>query len=176
MILPGNLVESLKILLNCPDLQIFMKPQWGSQNPQHRALIREELVDVFQNSRHRTSISHCAGMGIVVAAPGSVGVDVELSSRVEDRLVARVSSQEELSAAPSSPSLWCAKEACFKALRPYAQPPVISQISIGAWKKIDSQTETYGLLNSEAFKSPSKNRGVVIHHDTHTYGFFIFSS
>ncbi|WP_374029392.1 4'-phosphopantetheinyl transferase superfamily protein [Bdellovibrio bacteriovorus] len=176
MTLSQSVIESLQKSLRCPDLQVFMKPEWGSHNPQHRTLIREEIKFLMQGRCLYSSISHCHGMGLVAISSFPVGVDIEITDRVQDRVMARVSSQEEFQAAPSSASLWCAKEACFKALRPFQQPSVISQITVGAWEKIDSQTETYRLSNSSDFAAPSENRGVVLRVPEHTISFFVFPS
>lgn len=175
MALSQSTIEFLQNSL-VSDLQIFAKPEWGSQNPSHRELIRTELASIFADKNLHTSISHCDGMGVVVASSFPLGVDVEISARVEKKVAARVSSPEEVSAAPSPTSLWSAKEAVFKALRSYNQPSVISKISVGAWKNIDSQTETYRLLNPADFSSPSENKGVVVHFNQHTYSFFVFPS
>lgn len=175
MALSKSTIEFLQKTLSS-DLQIFAKPEWGSQNPSHRELMRAELASVFADENLHTSVSHCEGMGIVVASTSALGVDVEVKARVEEKTVARVSSSEEVLAAPSPASLWSAKEAIFKALRSYNQPSVVSKISVGAWKNIDSQTETYRLLNPEIHGSPSENRGVVVHFREHVYSFFVFPS
>lgn len=174
MTLSEQTYESLKKILNNPELQIYTNPLWGSRHPEHRELMRAELAQVLENPTLHTSISHCPELGILVASHRPVGVDVEVRLRAEERIVARISSSEEMSQAPSFPSLWCAKEAAYKALRPYEQPSVISKISIGDWEKIDSQTETYRLLNSEMFNSPSENKGVIFHLGELTFSFFNF--
>lgn len=159
------------------DIQVHFDPNWGSQNPQHRTLLKAQLNSALSNSQLYSSISHCPGMGVFLTSPHPVGVDVEVRHRVEPRVLARVSSPEELKAASTHPaSLWCAKEAAFKALKNFNQPSVISKISIGDWKNIDSQTETYRLLNSESHSAPSENRGVILHIAEFTFSFFIFPS
>lgn len=174
MILPTSTQESLKTLLSCPEMLIFLNTKWGSKNPEHRALIRAEISTLAAAPQLHTSVSHCPGLGAIVTAPSPVGVDVEIYSRVEERIVIRVSSAQEMADSPSAAALWCAKEACFKALRTFNQPPVISKISIGDWKKIDSQVETYRLLNPQDFNSPSENRGAVIRLNEFVCSFFVF--
>lgn len=176
MALSSILLEFLKKQPGFSDAQVFEKAAWGSQNPSHRTLMREELSALFSDSTLHTSVSHCEGSGIVVASRFPIGVDVEVSARVEDKVVARISSLEELKAAPNAAALWSAKEACFKALRSYEQPSVISKISVGAWQNIDSQTETYRLLNAEEFYSPSENHGIVLFSEPFVYSFFVFHS
>lgn len=176
MTLPTSIQESLKELLSCSTLQIFTKSEWGSSNHGHRELMRTEISALISDPTLHTSISHCPRLGTFVAAPLPLGVDVEIFTRVEDRIVARVSTAQEMSEAPSAAALWCAKEAGFKALRAFNQPSVISRISIGDWKKIDSQVETYRLLNPDDFNSPSENRGAVIRLGEFIFAFFIFHS
>lgn len=175
LVLSEKLTESARKLLHSPGLQIHARPEWGSHNPAHRDLIRAEIQKLLPENWH-SSTSHTEGLGIIVLSPCPVGVDVEVSERVTDKTVARVSAAEELSAAPGAAALWCAKEACFKALRSYDQPSVISQISIEAWENIDSQTETFRLSNPEKFNSSSENRGVVMKISTWSLAFFIFPS
>lgn len=176
MVLPESIIESLKNHLKNPDIKILVASEWGSQNPSHRDLIRAKLTEIQSDQTPYSSVSHCEGAGVIILAPFPVGVDVEVTSRVAEKIIARVSSPEELQHASSTAALWCAKEACFKALRSYRQPSVISEISIGAWQNLDSQIETYQLLNPENFNSPSRNHGFSVHFLLHTYSFFIFPS
>ncbi|MBV2169253.1 MAG: hypothetical protein KUL82_11165, partial [Bdellovibrio sp.] len=101
MTLPQSIIESLKNHLQNPDIHILIDSAWGSQNPQHRELIRDKLTEVKNDKTPYSSVSHCEGVGVVVLAPFPVGVDVEVTSRVEERIIARVSSPEELQHAPS---------------------------------------------------------------------------
>lgn len=168
-------LESARKILKDPSLQIYCDEAWGSQNPDHRKLIHAraaELKDARPDMY--VSISHCEGMGAVAFSEFPVGADVEVSARVLEKIVARVSSDDEVKSAPSFSALWSAKEACFKALRSFDQPSVLSQISIGHWQNIDSQTETCRLTNAQVFNSPSENQGIVLHEAVHTYSFFIF--
>lgn len=171
----NSFLESARIILKDRSFHFVAKDIWGSQNPQHRELLHTEIAKIKTAAPEmHTSISHCDGMGVIAYSKNPVGVDAELTSRVLSRITARVSSEEEVVAAPSPASLWGAKEACFKALKTFDQPSVLSQISIGDWKKIDSQTETCRLMNPQNFHSPSENQAVVLHTSLHTYSFFIF--
>lgn len=178
MMLNSNHLEFLESFFAVPHFKVFSKPEWGSQNPEHRNLLRAELTQQTQihASAGYHSISHCPAVGVLVLSSHPIGVDVEKTARVELKIVARVSSSQELVITPSPASLWCAKEAAFKALRPYQQPSVISDISIEGWQKIDSQIETFHMRNPSDFQAPVKNKGVVIHADEMTYCFFIFCS
>ncbi len=176
LLLPENMIESIQKLVPRAGLKITVSPLWGSQNTGHRALLHQEHLRQNPDNSLFHSISHSPGLGILVLANVPVGVDVERSQRVEAPIVARVSSSEELQRAPSPAALWCAKEACFKALRPYNQPSVLSKISVGEWQNIDSQIETFQLLNPTDFNSPSENLGIVIHSSHHSFAFFVFHS
>lgn len=176
MLLTSNQLEFLETYFAIPHLEIFLKPEWGSNNPQHRSLLKAQLAQQTKSADSITyhSISHCPAVGVLALSSAPIGIDVEKSARVELKIIARVCSPQELLATPSPASLWCAKEAAFKALRPYQQPSVISKISIEGWQKIDSQIETFQMKNSTEFQAPVKNKGVVIHTKEFTYCFFIF--
>ena len=171
----NSFLESVKKVLQDPSLGFIAQDIWGSHNPAHRELLHAEVTKIKNlHPLVHTSISHSDGMGAVIYSKWPVGVDVEQTSRVLEKIAARVSTKEELATAPSPASLWTAKEACFKALKSFEQPSVISQISIGDWQKIDSQTETCRLMNPQSFDSPSENQGIVLHTIHHTCSFFIF--
>lgn len=77
------------------------------------------------------SISHTVGCGAIFFHPNlGVGIDIELSSRVQMKVVSRVSSSRELSLQMHPSELWVAKESSFKSLRNYQQPQTISEIEI----------------------------------------------
>lgn len=176
MSLSENQIKSLSSLLHCPDLVVLMNPAWGSHNPEHRQLIHAERAKRNAEGLLCSSLSHAPSMGVLVLSSKPVGVDVEESNRVEGKVVGRVSSAEELAQASTPASLWCAKEAAFKALKMYNQPSVISKISIGLWSNIDSQTETFQMLNPQEFSAPTANHGVVIKNASLTLSFFTFSA
>lgn len=166
-------IEVLKTLLSAPELQVFTQTNWGSQDPTHR----ESLREFAQNFSHAfTSRSHTQGAGIFVAHFSAVGVDIEISDRVTPAVAARIASAEEVKAAPSAASLWSAKEAAFKALYTFAQPAVVSKISIGDWKNIDSRTETFRLTNAQEFNAPVNGSGAILNLAPFTFAFFVFAS
>jgi hypothetical protein len=167
--------DRLRELLHCPSLKVYFKEEWGAANPVHRTLIRAELKKLLpENSLLYTSISHTKDMGMVAICDVPVGIDIELAERPHDRIVRRISTAEEMSEAPSAASLWCAKEAAFKALRPFNQPPVVGEISIGGWQKIDSRCETFRLKNPALFEAPLNSSGVIFFHEHWALSFFIF--
>ncbi|UOF00588.1 4'-phosphopantetheinyl transferase family protein [Bdellovibrio reynosensis] len=176
MTLSKSVIESLQKYLQNSDLNIYTDECWGSKNPGHRELIHSFRSSLGLTEKIFSSISHCADVGVLASCTFPIGVDVELKTRVSEAVIARISSEGELHAAPSFSALWCAKEAAFKALKTFEQPSVVSAITVGDWQKIDSHLETFKLLNAANFNSPSENRGVCIHTDTHSYSFFIFHS
>lgn len=176
MIFTDDLIAALRLHLKSPDLKIYTSPSWGSQHPQHREKMRQELDSIFTDKSLYTSVSHCPQVGIVIAAPHPIGVDVENLARLKEATVARVSTPTEILAAPHIADLWCAKEACFKALRAYQQPSVISKVSIGEWRNIDSQFEIFHCLNATSFGSPLNHRGVTTKSNQICFAFFSFGS
>lgn len=173
-IIDNNKLESLRKHLNCPDLQIFAYSKWGSENPDHRKLIHEHRDRIVSNSSSplHSSIAHTQGLGILVISAHAVGVDVEKTHRISAPVVKRIAVAGEFDQAPSAASLWTAKEACFKALRPFKQPSVLSGFSVGSWQKIASQFETFSLLNYSEHQVPSAGAGVSFHDENLSFGFF----
>ena len=174
MVISDDILKSLKTHLNCPDLQFFFRPEWGSTYPEHRELIRNDLKYLFEEKGINTSISHCPQLGVVAASRQPIGVDVEVVSRVQKNVAARISTPEELSAAPDFAALWCAKEACFKALKTYQQPSVISKVSIGDWQKIDSHFDIFQCVNAGDFNSPANHKGIILKLQDLCFCFFVF--
>lgn len=163
-------LKSAQELLQDPSLQLFCRPEWGSKNQDHRQLLHTQIAKIKESaSDFHTSLAHAADLGFIGASRFAIGVDAERSDRVLPKIVERVSSFNELPLAPSASALWCAKEACFKALRTFKQPPVISQLSIGDWQPRGSEVFTCRLLNSESFKAPALNLCVVLQTYEHTF-------
>ncbi len=170
-------LESFRRHLKVSDLNLQISEDWGSNNPQHRELIHQHRATLLEKTPDlNSSISHTHDLGIVALCSAPIGVDIEKTSRVHSDVVRRIASAEEMQQAPSPAALWCAKEASFKALRDFAQPSVVSAISIGNWTKIDSHTETFALLNFHNFSAPLAGHGLVFQLTNHTLGFFIFSA
>ncbi|WP_413576232.1 4'-phosphopantetheinyl transferase family protein [Bdellovibrio sp. HCB290] len=174
MFIDKMILESLRIHLSCPDLQVFAYEEWGSHNPEHRRLIHAHRDRIILNSDTplHSSIAHTSGMGILVISSHAVGVDIEHSERIADKVVKRITSPQEFAAAPNAASLWTAKEACFKALRPFKQPSVLSDFSVGNWQKNTSQFETFTLLDYSEHQVPSAGAGACFHQQKFSFGFF----
>lgn len=135
------------------DFQIEFSPDYGSQNLAHRRLIRENIIskfgqdwspsekEIFLNLdrlpkmlKNFVSISHTVDCGVWIVGPQEVGIDLEQTSRISEKLVKRVCEESEILSAKkqvaSYQALWTAKESAFKAL--YQSDPVLvlSQIEI----------------------------------------------
>jgi hypothetical protein len=182
--------EKLKEILQCPSLQLSFVAAGGGDHPTQRLNLRHELIrlagvpasahDEFLKlekipklNRGFSSLSHCGEQGVVALADVPVGADLEEISRVQMKIVLRVSQDQELEGASGPASLWAAKEAAYKALRAYSQPTLLSQVEIGGWKKLTSQYETFQLRNAASLGGPA-GIGVVFQNQTHVLGIFIF--
>lgn len=80
------------------------------------------------------SISHCDNLGgwVAVPRPLKVGIDIEIQTRLNDKLIRRISQDGELINIPDPTFLWCAKEAYWKALEDQ-QPTAVTQIRVTNW-------------------------------------------
>lgn len=146
-------IDEFRDLFECESLELQLREDWGADQGSSRSLIRnaisahtnEDLRDLAQlpkSDRFDISIAHCPGVGGFVLAekPFSVGLDVEVESRIHQSIVARISAPEEFLAAPSSAHLWAAKEAAFKNLRGPNQPRILSGLFITDWQKLEGKT------------------------------------
>ncbi|MGE5085948.1 MAG: 4'-phosphopantetheinyl transferase superfamily protein [Bacillota bacterium] len=178
MTISQHMLELLRKSLHASELQVYAKPEWGSDNPEHRILLHTERDKLLAQTKDKLywSISHAKGMGILVLCNKPVGVDVEVISRVHEGVVKRVSNPAEVSSAPTASALWTAKEAAFKATREFNQPSVLCDISIGDWKNIESQLETFALLNFRTHGLPSGEHGACLEISAHCFGFFVAHS
>jgi phosphopantetheinyl transferase (holo-ACP synthase) len=125
----------IKEQLEDDDLHIFVKPEWSSENANHRIKIREHLAKVDSsyftrqqlaelydlNQRPRAaegfvSISHCPRAGGYSFSKYKHGFDIEDIRRITDPIILRTSTEDEQKTVPHLKFLWVAKEAAFKAL------------------------------------------------------------
>jgi 4'-phosphopantetheinyl transferase EntD len=131
-------IQAFQNLLLPLGLKLLYSPSWTDS-----ASIRKAPVDIPVDwstspptaSAGAVSLSHSPLGGAVLTSDsrGSVGVDVEDASRLNAKVVSRVSSPEEISKAPRPEYLWPAKEAAFKASHPENRDIVLSQIHIDKW-------------------------------------------
>lgn len=181
---------SFRNTLNNQSLRVFEKTEWGSRQGEHRPLIRQFLAQQQADESPRLldlneipvrvgekycSITHSLDQGIIALCDSPVGIDLEKTDRVQDKIVARVSSEKELQRAPSAAALWCAKESAFKALRTFQQPEVLSHLEIGGWRESQDGLLFFELKNSEDFNAP-QGRGAFYHNDIYSLAIFTFSS
>lgn len=134
-----------------------IRDTWGSEKPNFRSEIRQAILD-YLKAHHPTeatdkildldappilksmfvSISHCQGMGGFVLSSKSLGFDIEDTSRITQKIIDRISSEDEIKSCPQVELLWPAKEATFKCSTEFY---TISHIQILKWDK--SQNDTY---------------------------------
>ena len=156
-------LAQVQSLFQDSEFRLLISADYGSalnsnadSGQEHRSNIR---LSISQNcwpspeSGH-VSISHTKGAGAVLFHPQyQVGVDLEISARVQDKIVSRVSSPQELALEISPSQLWVAKEASFKASRNNHQPAALSGI------QIDSFDKQSNLFSFSLNKSSSKSTG-----------------
>jgi 4'-phosphopantetheinyl transferase len=176
LILTSDELSTVKRILYSQELVIALKNEWGSQQAGHSDLIHKDL-DSQVRPGDGSSISHTTGIGgyviVRTSPPWRVGFDLEVIARVTPAVARRVSySKEEFSNAPSSESLWTAKEAAYKALKGPSQPSVVTELHIGSWDTFDSQIETFRLENLQAFEF-SVGYGLVFKKFPYCFSIFV---
>lgn len=131
----NNFASEIKKSIGCVTLDLNIYSEFSSQQNNHRALIREHIVKNYdanlsaqekiniqnldllpQSEKLFFSISHNQNAGGYTASSLEHGFDIELSSRISEKIVTRVSTTAEVNEAPDYKFLWCAKEAAYKAL------------------------------------------------------------
>lgn len=144
---------------------------WNANVSDHRQQIRASLRaslggEGFDDSPPRplnwsVSISHARFFGgwLAVPRPHRVGFDVEVSERIQPRIIERVCSRQEVAECPNPAFLWCAKESYYKCME-HDQPETISQLTVSNWKAMAPGIFTF---------QPEKNiRGILI-EDANAY-------
>lgn len=167
-------------LLPGETFHVDIRPEWGSENSNYRTEIRKGILDYLKQHHPDqvaesiwdlnsppvlkalfVSISHCLGMGGFAVCSKSLGFDIEDTTRITQKIVDRVSSEDELTACPEFELLWPAKEAVFKCSTEFY---TISHIHLIDWTP--SQYETY------AFKSLTAT-GWAFKDSNHSYAIAI---
>lgn len=155
---------------------VDLREDWGSQNPDHRILIRKGILEYLKLShpdeltdsvwdlnappvfKHLfVSISHAEGIGGFIVCSKSVGLDIEKTDRLTEPLVARISSADERKMCPDYRLLWTAKEAVFKCSPQFY---TISMVNIDQWALSEHATPAFTSLTA---------RGWAFQDDSHTY-------
>ena len=101
----------------------------------------------LKNPLAAISISHCPALGGFIFSFDkrlSLGLDVELADRLTDKLLSRISTEEELKSAPGAAFLWVAKEAGFKCACSFKKTTkLLSQCVVSYWKQIGSENYSF---------------------------------
>lgn len=178
----SNLIATIQN--HIPQVEIILREEWRSPEPDHRHKIRQalethlasrgeiisarDLTKQPHSERFSISIAHSipAGGFALVSKEFLIGFDIEDLGRNFEKAVPRVSSPEELSQAPDMAALWVAKEALLKAKR----LSLIHEARVETWKTLDP---------SSCFFSERGNkdgRGIVVKNSRLIMGLFISPS
>lgn len=144
---------------------------WNAKVIDHREQIRDSIRASLGDSGlskspprpldWSVSISHSSVFGgwLAVPRPHRIGFDVELSGRIQPRIIERVCSRQEMAECPNPAFLWCAKESYFKALE-HEQPETITQLTVTNWTVLGAGVFTF---------QPEKNISGILVEDTGIY-------
>lgn len=131
-----------------PKANVHLSEAFASNREGHRAKIRQSIAETLKAGPEihdlkslphvdgwSISISHCKNLGgwIAIPRPARVGFDIELTARLSDPVIERISQPGELQHIPDPRFLWCAKESYYKALE-QRQPDAVTQIRIENWQ------------------------------------------
>lgn len=160
--------------------------KWGSKNKDHRHLLRKELFNFCESQKLKVlndfldlnirpqiengtiSISHCESLGGFIVSNHFVGLDIEDTSRLTDKLIDRISNKDEISnwnnILYSKNAIWPAKESSFKLFSNYSAEckiKTISEISLAPLtdKKFSAQFKN---LNAQGFYFEFTNHIIAI--------------
>lgn len=179
-ILPGNFSH----------IQFEFIEGLGSQTADHRNMLRSratsalktrglelptnpaDLSRPLQHKHLHMSLSHTVDASVLawIQKPKKLGVDLELSERIQKAIVERVSTHEEISAAPDFRLLWPAKEAVFKAHSKHLQ--VVGQVEICNWKALDDSSWQFSARTSPSGEILDGS-GLLCLNPRHILSFFV---
>jgi hypothetical protein len=150
-----NLQDKFRQNLNDPSLLLKTASEWGSDQNNHRSLIRQDVLAALKelgdtithysqimsleipptSDLASISISHTEGLGGFALSPKTeiLGLDIERKDRVRTEVITRVS--EDPTGAPSPTHQWSAMEASFKAISRHFPIKVLSQIDVSNWEE-----------------------------------------
>lgn len=156
-------MKFLKDFFSLKTLECVTHKNWGSQQPDHRTLIRQHLLKHHSplypekvldlktpltnlstsENQISLSISHCHQMGgfVITHDPfRGIGFDIEEKGRIQKKTIHRIQNATDSSLnCPHFSYFWVAKEASFKSLSSTPLPPLmLSELSILEWKKEES--------------------------------------
>lgn len=187
--LSPSLSKDLKIHVN-------IQEQFNAKEAFHRSSIRQaianELEKTFDLARlpeililegppkldtGYVSISHCLSLGGFVYSMMPVGFDLEERLRVAPELVKRVSQESELKLTPHASLLWSIKEATFKSLYGFNQPPVATHITLTQMISLKEETpgaQIYSFLcNWTESNEPISGLGICGIYENHQFAVFV---
>jgi phosphopantetheinyl transferase (holo-ACP synthase) len=181
LILASNEIEHILNYLRLENLEIVLRSDWGSQNPDHRERLHGELKKRMSKAYpfSDSSISHCRSMGGFAFTSfdsdhvAQIGFDIEEDVRVRIETAKRIcNTSEEFDRAPSPASLWTAKEAAFKSLKGPKQPLIVSTLELTNWQTPSSQFETVEIKDPHQFNY-MRIQGIVVKKAPYTLTFFV---
>lgn len=195
--LEPNEIKRIQTLLGLNQLYFCSSPEWGSQNKNYRSLIRQELKKVMTSlspsemqldqiedlnilpttTSASISISHCPQLGgfAISERQQHIGIDIEVRARIGSSHIQRISTEEEIQAAPELSFLWGAKEAGFKALSDNVlAPKVLRQLHIVNWNRYHENLFGFSVRLSN-FDQISPGRGALTVKNNLIFSFFMFS-
>ena len=157
---------------------IEIRPDWGSEHANYRAEIRKGILEYlklnYPNEISQSvwdldsppvlpsmfvSISHCLGMGGFVISSKSLGFDIEDKTRITQKIIDRVSTEEELKACPNFELLWPAKEAIFKCSTEFY---TITHIQILSWHPTQNDTFEFKSLTADGWAFFDSNHSYAV--------------
>lgn len=168
-------------------LEITIKKEWRSTASEHRSLIRQgflerhalEIADrvEFLNldiipslKRNFISISHSESEGGYAFSNLPVGFDLIERSRLNEKVLARVSTSAEILAATDPYYLWPAKEAVFKACS--NQLSTMTEIHIDVWKKLGENFFNFEFQFKDKNNIATTRSGFVFEKSDVLYGLY----
>ncbi len=187
----SDVSPALRQFLQCPEFELRLSEEWGADNKEARALLRQALSDLTKEDHSdlsspprsdsfSISISHCAELGgfACVRRPRAIGFDVEIAERVKDTVASRISTPEEKASAPSPALLWAAKEAVYKSLLGPGQPPHFTAVNIEGWLKFGQSSKFEKLNKAWEFRAvmsqtdPIPGVGIALLYSKFAFAFF----
>lgn len=169
-------------------LEINVKKEWRSTVSEYRSLIRLGFIErhpievdskvEFLNlesiptlKHNYISISHSNSEGGYAFSNLPFGFDLIERDRLNEKIVARVSTTKEILDAIDPSFLWPAKESVFKAYSD--QLEVITEIQIFGWKSISNNFFTFNVQFESRHSIIPQGRGFVFEKSDVLYGLYI---
>lgn len=183
-------LTSLKTPINDETLVVCLSEDWGSKNSQYRQQLRQGLFqELRKNGDMRApesqilsleqlprseifsiSVSHSHALGgfALSKKAKALGLDIELSGRVKQSVINRMTPRAQPSTAdlPSATHQWVAQEASFKAFSRLFPIKVLSKIIVSKWDLRSDEGDLNQARFISDFNGVSAN-GVIVSHENH---------